>query len=57
MGTCYETRADRTRYIIDEDSRIKQEIIRNIQNIKQAQQMKNLNIIKKIIHIIIKTEI
>ena len=42
MGTCYETRADRTRYIIDEDSRIKQEIIRNIQNIKQAQQMEEL---------------
>ena len=42
MGTCYETRADRTRYIIDEDFRIKQEIIKNIQNIKQAQQMEEL---------------
>lgn len=31
MGTCYETRADRTRFIIDEDFKIKQELIRAIQ--------------------------
>ena len=37
MGTCSETRADRTRYIIDEDFRLKQEMIRNIQNSKHKQ--------------------
>ena len=30
MGSCHETRADRTKYIIDEDYRIKQQMIRNI---------------------------
>ena len=38
MG-CYETQADRTRYIIDEDFRLKQQMIRNIQNLNQKQQM------------------
>ena len=40
MGTCHETRADRTRFIINEDYRIKQEMIRTFQNyakIKQEQ--------------------
>ena len=37
MGTCSETRADRTRYIIDEDFRLKQEMIRNIQKSKNKQ--------------------
>ena len=36
MGTCYETRADRTRYIINEDYRIKQQMIKNIQNYNQS---------------------
>ena len=38
MGTCYETRADRTRFIIDEDFRIKQQMIKNIHNYNQIQQ-------------------
>ena len=38
MGTCYETRADRTRYIINEDYKIKQQMIKNIQNYNQTQQ-------------------
>ena len=37
MGTCSETRADRTRYIIDEDYRLKQQMIRNIQKSKHKQ--------------------
>ena len=38
MGMCYETRADRTRYIIDEDYRIKQAMIRTFQNYSKQQQ-------------------
>ena len=38
MGMCYETRADRTRYIINEDFRIKQEMIRTFQNYARTQQ-------------------
>ena len=37
MGTCYETRADRTRFIINEDYKIKQELIRTIQNYARMQ--------------------
>ena len=38
MGMCYETRADRTRYIINEDYRIKQAMIRTFQNYSKQQQ-------------------
>ena len=38
MGTCYETRADRTRFIIDEDFKIKQELIRAIQRSSKIHQ-------------------
>ena len=46
MGTCYETRADRTRFIIDEDFKIKQELIRAIQKsskIHETQIGENVN--------------
>ena len=35
---CYETRADKTRYIIDEDYRIKQAMIKTYQNYSRQQQ-------------------
>ena len=38
MGSCHETRADRTRSIIDEDYRIKQEMIRNLYYNSRVQQ-------------------
>ena len=37
MGMCHETRADRTRYIINEDFKIKQEMIRTFQNARLQQ--------------------
>ena len=46
MGSCYETRADKTKFIIDEDYKIKRALVRAIQNYtiyKKAQQIKEIN--------------
>ena len=40
MGTCYETRADRTRFIINEDFKVKQAMLRTFQNYSKIQQEK-----------------
>ena len=46
MGSCYETRADKTKFIIDEDYKIKRALVRAIQNYtiyKKAQQIQEIN--------------
>ena len=46
MGACYETRADKTKFIIDEDYKIKRALVRAIQNYtiyKKAQQIQEIN--------------
>ena len=40
MGTCYETRADRTRFIINEDFKVKQAMLRTFQNYSKIQKEK-----------------
>ena len=35
MGVCYEQRADRTRFIIEEDYKIKQEMIQSIKTFNE----------------------
>ena len=46
MGSCYEIRADKTKFIIDEDYKIKRALLRDIQNYtiyKKAQQIQEIN--------------
>ena len=46
MGSCYETRADKTKFIIDEDYKIKRALVRAIQNYtiyKKSQQIQEIN--------------
>ena len=43
MGTCHEQRADRTRFIIEEDYKIKQEMIQSIRTFTLKSAKKNVN--------------
>ena len=47
MGTCHETRADRTRFIINEDFRIKQSMLKTLQNYTKIQQDQPVEICEK----------
>ena len=47
MGTCYEQRADRTRFIIDEDFKIKQEMIKSIRTFTQNRQEEQRRLMQK----------
>ena len=47
MGTCHETRADRTRFIINEDFRIKQSMLKTLQNYTKNQQNQPVEICEK----------
>jgi calcium-dependent protein kinase len=47
MGTCYEQRADRTRFIIDEDYKIKQEMIETIKNLNMKKSEEDQKIFQK----------
>ena len=48
MGTCNETRADKTKFIIDEDYKIKQEIVKDFQNLAKERIKENTKIKEKI---------
>ena len=47
MGTCHEQRADRTRFIIDEDYKIKQEMIQSIQTFSEKRREEQRRLIQK----------
>ena len=47
MGTCHEQRADRTRFIIDEDYKIKQEMIHSIQTFTEKRREEQRLLIQK----------
>ena len=47
MGTCYEQKADRTRFIIDEDFKIKQEMIKSIRTFRENRQEEKKRLMQK----------
>ena len=47
MGTCYEQKADRTRFIIDEDYKIKQEMIESIKTFNEKKREEERRLFQK----------